>query len=244
MIRIIIYLMKLIVALLCAIFFTACQFSTGKTVTGSGTVKTENRNLSDFKGISVQRALEVEVEQSDKFEVVVEADDNILPHITTEVRDGILVIETDINNFNNVNKRKIRVKMPKVTSLESSSASSIKSKNTLITENLTLDASSASKIEISVEAENLNCDSSSGSSIEVQGKALKLVSESSSGSSIIASDLLVNDVIANSGSGSTISVHPILSLNAEASSGSSINYNNVPKKLTQSTSSGGGISQQ
>lgn len=244
MIRLIIYFMKLILVLLFSIFFASCQFNTGKTVTGSGNVKTENRNLSDFTGISVQRALEVEVEQSDKFEVVVEADDNILSHITTEVRDGILVIETDINNFNNVNKKKIRVKMPNVKYLESSSASYIQSKNTLISENLTVDASSASKIEISVEAENLTLESSSGSSIEAHGKAIKLATESSSGSTIDANNLLVNDVIARSGSGSSTSVHPILSLNAEASSGSSINYHNIPKKLTQSTSSGGGISQQ
>lgn len=244
MIRIILYLMKLLVALLFALFFSACQFNSGKTVTGSGNVKTENRNLSGFTGISVQRALEVEVEQSDKFEVVVEADDNILSHITTDVRNGILVIETDINNFDNVNKKKIRVKMPTVNSLESSSASFIKSKNTLIAENLTLDASSASRIEVSVESENLSCESSSGSTIEIQGKAIKLNADSSSGSTVNAKNLLTNDIIATSGSGSSINVHPILSLAAEASSGSSIHYNNVPKKLAKSTSSGGDVSQQ
>jgi len=244
MIRFIIYFMKLILALLFAIFFSACTFNNGKTITGSGNVKTENRNLSGFTGISVQRALEVEVEQSDKFEVVVEADDNILSHITTEVRDGILVIETDINNFDNVNKKKIRVKMPNVASLESSSAAFIKSKNTLISENLTLDASSASKIEILVESENLTCDSSSGSTIEIQGKAIKLNADSSSGSTINADNLLVNDVIATSASGSSTNVHPILSLAAEASSGSSIHYFSVPKKIAKSTSSGGDISQQ
>lgn len=244
MIRIIIYLMKLLVALLFAVFFSSCQFSSGKTVTGSGNVKTENRNLSGFTGISVQRALEVEVEQSDKFEVVVEADDNLLSHITTDVRDGILVIETDINNFDNVNKKKIRVKMPTINSLESSSAASIKSKNTLITENLSLDASSASRIEVSVEAENLTLESSSGSNIDIHGKAIKLNAEASSGSQIEANDLLVNDIIASSSSGSSTSVHPILSLNAEASSGSSIHYFSVPKKLVKSTSSGGDVSQK
>lgn len=244
MIRIIIYLMKLILVLLFSLFFSSCQINGGKTITGSGNVKTENRNLSGFTGISVQRALEVEVEQSDKFEVVVEADDNILSHITTEVRDGILVIETDINNFDNVNKKKIRVKMPNVASLESSSAASISSKNTLISENLTVDASSASSIEISVEVENLSLDSSSGSTINIHGKAIKLNSDASSGSEIDADDLMANDVIASSGSGSSTSVHPILSLTAEASSGSSIHYHNIPKKIAKSTSSGGDISQQ
>ena len=236
--------MKLILALLFSLLFSACTFNTGKTITGSGNVKTENRNLSGFTGISVQRSLEVEVEQSDKFEVVVEADDNILSHITTEVRDGILVIETDINNFDNVNKKKIRVKMPNVASLESSSAATIKSKNTLISENLTVDASSASRIEISVEAENLTLGSSSGSNIDIHGKAIKLNADASSGSEIDADDLMVNDIIASSSSGSSTSVHPILSLTAEASSGSSIHYHNIPKKIARSTSSGGDISQQ
>jgi hypothetical protein len=244
MIRIIIYFMKLILALLFALFFSACQFNSGKTVTVSGTSKIENRNLSGFTGISVQRALEVVVEQSDKFEVIVEADDNILSHITTDIRDGILVIETDINNFDNVNKKKIRVKMPNVASLESSSASSIKSKNTLITQDLNIDSSSGSTIEISVEAENLTCDSSSGSTIELKGKALNLNADSSSGSTINAENLLVNDVTANSGSSGSVSVHPIVSLNAEASSGSHILYNIVPKKLVQSSSSGGSVSQK
>lgn len=244
MIRIVLYLMKFLVALLFAIFFAGCQFNPGKTITGSGNVKTENRNLSGFTGISVQRALEVEVEQSDKFEVIVEADDNILSHIITDVRDGILVIETDISNFNNVNKKKIRVKMPTLNSLESSSAASIKSKNTLITENLELDASSASRIEVSVEAANVTIDSSSGSAVDIHGKALKLNADASSGSQIDADDLMANDIIASSSSGSSTSIHPILSLNAEASSGSSIHYVNIPKKLVKSTSSGGDVSQK
>lgn len=236
--------MKLIIALLCAIFFASCNFNPGNSITGSGNIKTETRNVSNFTGISVHRALEVEIEQGDKFEVIVEADDNVLHHITTQVRDGILEIETDINSFDNVSAKKIRVRMPQVNSLEASSASSIKSKNTLISENLTLDASSASRIEISVESENLTCDSSSASTIEIRGKALKLNADSSSGSTINANELLANDIIATAASGSSTNVYPILSLNAEASSGSSINYKNVPKKLEQSTSSGGGISQQ
>lgn len=236
--------MKLIVALLCAIFFTACQFNPGKSVTGSGNTKTETRALKDFTGISASSSLEVEVEQADKFEVIVEADDNIINDIKTHVTDGVLIIETDINNFKNATTKKIRVKMPSIKSLETSSAATINSKNTIITEDLVVDSSSASKINISVEAENLTCDSSSGSTIEIHGKAIKLNSDSSSGSTINAQELLVNNVVATSASGSTTNVHPILSLAAEASSGSSISYNNVPKKLDQSTSSGGGISQK
>ncbi|RKS25529.1 putative autotransporter adhesin-like protein [Flavobacterium endophyticum] len=243
MIRIIIYFMKLIVALLVSLFFTSCQFTTGKSVTGSGNITTETRNVGEFKGISVNNALEVELEQSDSFGVTVEADDNLQQYITTRVENGILIIETDVNNFKNVEAKRIKVKMPIISSLEASSASSIKSVNTLKTEKLLADASSAAEINIDVEADDLICNSSSASSVNVKGKALKFKTESSSGSDIEAQGLLANDITAEASSGSTISLHPILTLNADASSGGSITYNTVPRdNLTQKADSGGSIS--
>lgn len=243
MIRIIIYFMKLIVALLFALFFSSCQFTNGRSITGSGHITTETRNVGEFKGISVSNALEVEVEQADSFGVTVEADDNLQQYIVTKVENGILVIQTEINSFNNVEAKRIKVRMPVISSLEASSASSIKSINTLKTEKLFADASSAAEINIDVEADDLTCNSSSASSVNIKGKALKFKTESSSGSEIEAYDLLANDVTAEASSGSSISIHPILTLNADASSGGSINYNIVPRdNLNQKADSGGSIS--
>jgi hypothetical protein len=42
---------------------------------------------------------------------------------------------------------------------------------------------------------------------------------------------LANEVNSQSSSGSSTNVHPITSLNAKASSGSSINYNTNPKNV-------------
>lgn len=243
MIRIIIYFMKLIVALFCAIFFASCNISSGESITGSGNVTTETRNVGNFKGISTANALDVEIEQSDSFEVVVEADDNLQKHIITRVENGILVIESEINSYRNVTAKRIKIKMPTISSIEATGASSINSINTLISEDLLVDSSSAGDINLNVEAENLVCKSSSAGSIKLKGKALKADIESSSAGNVNAGDLLANDVIANSSSSGDIIVHPILTLNADASSAGSINYNVVPRdKIIQNSSSGGNIS--
>ncbi len=243
MIRIIIYFMKLIIALLFSIFFTSCMFTTDRAITGSGNVRTESRNIIDFKGISVSNALEVEVEQGDAYQVVVEADENLLSHITTTVENGILYIGTDINRFRNIDARKIKVKMPIIVSLEASSAAKITSTSTLITEKLLVDASSASGIDIAVEADEITCNSSSASSVDLKGKALRFKADSSSASEIDADELFANDVMANASSAATISAHPILTLDAEASSGGQVSYNIVPRNsLKQNADSGGSIS--
>ncbi len=69
----------------------------------------------------------------------------------------------------------------------------------------------------------------------MQGKALQIKTSASSGSEIKANELLANEVIADVSSGASTSVHPIVSLSAEASSGGSITYHNTSKafKKTQ-----------
>jgi hypothetical protein len=68
--------------------FTGCHFSKG--IKGSGVRKTEKRDLAPFTAIETEGAYEVTVtcQKAQSFEI--EADDNILPLIKTEVRDGVL----------------------------------------------------------------------------------------------------------------------------------------------------------
>ncbi|WP_291102976.1 MULTISPECIES: head GIN domain-containing protein [unclassified Flavobacterium] len=250
MIKVITIITKFIVVTLIALLFSSCKYSIdidgfGKSITGSGHITTENRMVQgDFKSIKVSNAIDLEVEQSDKTEITVEADDNLQKEITTKVENGVLIVACNYNSFINVKSRKVTVRMPTIEVLQASSAATIKSTNTLKGENINVRASSAADINLGLEFDVISCKASSGSSININGKALKLETTSSSGSDIDANYLLVNDVIAKASSGGSINVHPIVSLDAKASSGGDINYNIVPKSIQKSTSSGGSIEQE
>ncbi len=242
MIKIIIHITKFIIATITALLFASCNFNIN-SIEGSGNVTTEKRIVQgDFKNVSVSNAIDLVIEQADSTEIIVEADDNIQKEITTKVQNGTLVISCKFSSFNNVTK-KVTVKMPVIDKIEASSASSVHSKNVLQGENIHLDASSASTIDVNIESDNISFESGSGSTINAQGKALKIKTSASSGSSINAEKLLANEVEAEASSGASISVHPILRLKADASSGSSINYDSSPKTIEKSENSGGSISQ-
>lgn len=250
MIKIVTLITKFIIVALTALLFGSCNHNFrvdgfGKSITGSGNITTENRQIqADFKSIRVSNAIELVVEQADFTEVIVEADDNLQKGIITRVENGVLIIESEYNNFIDVKSRKVFVKMPVIDVLEASSASSIRSANTLKGDNISLNSSSASSIVVAVEADYLNIDSSSGSSITLNGLALKFKAGSSSGSSINAFALSANEIIADASSGSTIEINPVVSLIAEASSGSNINYNSNPKTVQKNESSGGSVSKE
>jgi hypothetical protein len=243
MIKIIIHITKFIIATITALLFASCNLNMN-TIEGSGNVTTEKRIVQgDFKNIQVSNAIDLVVEQSDNYEVVVEADDNLQKEIVTKVENGTLVVRCKFSSFRNITMKKVTVKMPNIEKLDASSASSIHSKNVIQGENIELESSSAANVDVNVEADNIVARASSGSDIRVEGKALKIQTKASSGSSIDAAELFANEVEADASSGGSVEVHPILSLKAGASSGGSINYNVVPKTIEKNASSGGSINQ-
>ena len=242
MIKIITIITKFILVTLTALLFASCNQN---SIKGSGNVTIENRRIEGtFKSVEVSNAIDLVIEQADNTAISVEADDNLQKHITTKVENGVLIVACDYNSFLNIGSKKVIVKMPIIEELSASSAATISNSNTLKSENISIRTSSAATINIKVKSDNIRCKSSSGSSITLEGLALNLEAISSSGSSINADSLLVNDVTAKSSSGSTISVHPIVSLNAKASSGSNISYENQPKTIRKLVHSGGSVDKQ
>ncbi len=244
MTKFVIFFSKVIAATLVALSITSCNHNInfGKSITGSGNVTTEKRNLANFDKVTVSQGLECEIIYSDKLEVTVEADDNLINGIHTTVENGTLDISSEYDNYINVVSKRIIVHMPKIVSLESTSGSTLKSGNILKSDDIRLKSSSGSSLEVEVEADKVTLETSSGSEQTVIGKALKVYSASSSGSTIDADELLANEVFAQSTSGSSTSVNAAVLLDGKASSGSSISYSNSPKEVRKEESSGGSVS--
>lgn len=74
------------------------SFFPGSTrIVGSRRVVTESRNVSGFDGLVVNGAGRVFVDQTGTESLEITTDDNFLPYIFTEVRDGKLMIEFQPN---------------------------------------------------------------------------------------------------------------------------------------------------
>jgi hypothetical protein len=97
-IKLLVFVMSLIIGITLASIFSAAKvfglvfsFSFGKVV-GSGIVKAEKRDMSDFSNIDISGSLNVEIVAQQDFSVEVEGDDNLLDYIKTEVKGETLKI--------------------------------------------------------------------------------------------------------------------------------------------------------
>jgi hypothetical protein len=61
-------------------------------VVGSGNTVTEERDISNVEGVALSFIGDLRITQGSEEKLVITGDDNVLPLITTEVRDGVLTI--------------------------------------------------------------------------------------------------------------------------------------------------------
>ena len=73
---------------------------------GSGNVVTETRAVSNFRAIEIDYPSEVLVKQGSQESLKIEAEDNLLPNLKTQVRDGTLEIFYRPENGKHVNPTK------------------------------------------------------------------------------------------------------------------------------------------
>ena len=90
-------------------------------VRGSGVRKTEKRELAAFTAIETTGAFEVEVACQKPASFEIETDDNILPLIQTEVRDGVLHITTT-KHYSTTGGILLRINIPDLARVKSTGA--------------------------------------------------------------------------------------------------------------------------
>lgn len=246
MLKIITLVTKFIIVTLTALLFASCNMvSQINGIKGSGHVTTEKRIVnSSFTQVSVSNAIDLVLEQSDKVEIIVEADDNLQNGITTEVNNGKLEIGCKYNGFSNITSKKVVVRTPFLESIEANSAATVTNQGIIKASEITIDGSSAATLDLHIEAEKIYCNASSASTINIKGKGLNAYYKTSSAGTIKAADLFINDIQSKASSGSHQTINPRVNLIAEASSGARIKYKNKPVSLSKNTSSGGSVAQE
>jgi hypothetical protein len=116
------------VFVLLALLFGACGFNVNIDFEqGSGKVVTEDRDVSNFDKVELSGIGDVTLVQGDKESLQIEAEDNIIPHIKTEVQNGTLQISFDRKTVIPTKPVKFKLTMRDIRGLESKGASNITS---------------------------------------------------------------------------------------------------------------------
>ena len=171
--------MKYFLILLLGIgLFFSCRFIGGKRVKGNGNMETEQRSVSSFDGVVSRGSFDITVISGDVHSVKIEADENLLQYIETDIDGGNLEIGTR-QGYNLRPRRDIRVTVtaPHFNELSSHGSGSIKGETAIkATEHAKLHLSGSGNIDVNINAPSVDAEIAGSGNISVAGTAKRFSS--------------------------------------------------------------------
>jgi hypothetical protein len=212
-------LLVILAALVAA--FSACHL--GKGVKGSGNLKTEKRDLPAFKAIDTTGAYEVEVMCQKPASFEIEADDNILPLIKTDVRAGVLYVTSE-KSYNPSRAVRLRISLPELTAVSSRGAGDVTIQD--------------------AKSDDLRIESMGAASIKAAGKVKNATISSSGAGDIDANRLQAEKARVTVAGAASVSVYATEQLDVSVSGVGSVTYGGNPKTVNKSVSGIGSVNQK
>lgn len=181
----------------------------------------EERPVAAFTEIRASRGVDVELTQGARESLRIEAKGIELAEVISRVENGALILSTSKERWG---QRDIvaHVGFVQLSSIAASGGSDIEGRNRLRFEDLTIEASGGSDVELDLEANNLELRASGGSDLDLRGTA-RVVSISASGGSDASAKLLrAERVEARVSGGSDAELHATTAIEIHASGGSDV----------------------
>jgi hypothetical protein len=219
---------------------TACFFDNPLAERGNGILQTEERTVRSFNAIDVSGGFEVVITQSDVESLVIEADENLMRFIITEVHGRELKIYTEGSISANAGLRAI-ISLKDLNSIDISGAVDLTATNTISGKDLLIDGSGASDIDLSLQYEKIDLDLSGASKVRLEGNAEKMFIEGSGASKIYAAELKTSTTKLDVSGASYAEIWATESLTLEASGASNIRYKGEPANIRTNTSGASNI---
>jgi hypothetical protein len=216
---------RILTAILSAIIFCSCQ-----SISGSGNIITQNRNVSQFDGVRASGSIDIEVVNDQTHSIRVEADDNIMPYIITKVEDGILDVHLKPNfMYHNINA-KVYVTAPSLTKLTVSGSGSITAKDTLANAaQIDFKVSGSGDVTAIVDAPSINAEIGGSGTITLSGKTKDFIK---------CKNLLSENTTAGITGSGTAHVFASVHLLAKVTGSGDIYYSGQPSVEIHKTGSG------
>lgn len=221
-------------------FLSTAQKGNEDPVKGNGKVITQDRTVTSYKAIKVDAGIDVELTQGSELSLKIEADENIIPIIRTEVIDGVLNIYPE-KSMRNAKLIKVHLTFTNIDAITANGGCDITSNGKLNFSKLETLLNGGCDIILDLSVDNLICNHNGGCDAIFTGEAAKAEYTVTGGSDVIATKLTTGDcaIIATGGSDVDVNVSGLLSISA--SGASDVSYMGSPSSVSKSASGGSDI---
>lgn len=209
-------------------------------IKGNGNVVKQERQISSFNSLEVGGAFRVILTQGDKESLTVETDENLLEVIKTSVVGNKLKISTteDISNSEALN---IYLTITDLKEMEISGACKLSCENKIKLNDLDMECSGASDVELKLAANNLDLDFSGASQVDMFGSTNEVSLDLSGASDMDALEMETDKFSADISGASHAKIFVKSELSVNVSGAASVQYKGEPRLIQTDVSGAGSL---
>ena len=191
---------------LLTLVFAACltTVSCAQKISGNGNVVKQDRPVEPFSAIEVGGVLSVHLEQGDTEALSVEADENLLDLIETEVRGNTLVVGLKKGiELKKAEQKDVYITLRQISQLEIGGVVHVESTTPITAEDFDLEVGGVSSTSLELRCDRLQVEADMVGSLELRGEVGEATIRNGGVGTLQAFDLQVDKLtIKNSGVGS------------------------------------------
>lgn len=225
--------------LLAVMIFSSCRFVENRRIKGDGNVTTAQRSITGFAGVETRGFIDIEVSQGD-YKVTVEADQNMIPYILTDIHDGNLVVslKDDFNSYS-FTSAKVIISAPALHVFHTSGSGNITGRGKITdTNKMELGIGGSGNVDLDINSPSVNAEIGGSGNMTLRGETKEFVSKTNGSGNTEAYDLKSETVkVSIYGSGNT-NVFASVKLTAEIFGSGNVNYKGNPQINSSSHGSG------
>ena len=210
------------------LLFAATSCFEDFSIHGNGVSATQARSVPGFDKVKSSGSFDVHITKGDELEVIVSAEENILPYIETSVSDNTLLI--DIPGFHNVRNRlpmDVYITVPELRSVKQSGSGNITT-DYFSTDRMDFFISGSGTISAQVDANVLDAGISGSGWLIIAGDANQSNLSISGSGNIDTSNLVVNNCSAHISGSGNMQVYAAKTIYAKISGSGNIYYIGSP----------------
>ena len=232
--------MKPALFLAIALFVNSCQFN---CVKGSGNVTSEERQFDGAQTIELAGSANVYVTLDSTPSLKIEADDNVMPLITTEVKGKKLVIGSK-KCYSSKAPVKVYVHVLDLTGLSLTGSGSIEGSSVFTSNVFNISLSGSGTVDFSLKTKSVLADLAGSGMIHMQGETENLTVDVAGSGNIDAAKLKSMSVeVSITGSGNA-TVYASESLDVDITGSGSVLYSGEPTEVKKNITGSGSVSKR
>jgi hypothetical protein len=201
-------------------------------IEGSGKKITENRKITNFSKIDISGGFKINIKQDSSLSLTVMGDDNIMKYVRTQVNGNKLRIYTR-KNLCESGPIIVNIGIKNLEAIEASGAVELTSEGRINTQNLSLNFSGVSKIDMDLSAADVKTEARGATEIFLKGQAASHSVKVSGVGKLHALDFVVGTYNIKSSGSANSEINVLKELKVDTKGASTIEYRGNPSKVEE-----------